>query len=93
MDWAEATDVLRGWAGRTVVVVPYLAPGLSVEILRGELTVEPAGRGAVRVRAGAGIAIALPRATFIEADWVPGREGGGLAIVQGGARVDVFVED
>ncbi len=92
MDWTEATGVLRSWAGRRVVVVPYLAPGLSVDILRGELVVEQAGPNAVRVRVGEGIAIALPKATFIEAGWVPGHEGDGLSVVQGGARVDVFAE-
>jgi hypothetical protein len=39
------------------------------------------------------MAIALVKATFIEADWVPGREGAGLTVVQGGARVDVFLDD
>ncbi len=92
MDWGEATEVLRGWAGRRVVVVPYLTPGLSVDILRGELTVEEEpGRSAVRARVD-GVGIALPKATFIEAGWVPGHDGDGLSIVQGAARVDVFLE-
>ena len=37
--------------------------------------------------------ISLFRATFISAGWVTGREDQGLSIVQGGTRVDVFVED
>ncbi len=91
MDWTEATDVLRGWGGRRVVVIPYLTPGLSVDILRGVLEVEDAGRATVRAKVD-GTTITLPRATFISASWVPGHDGDGLSVVQGAARVDVFLE-
>jgi hypothetical protein len=37
--------------------------------------------------------VVLPEATFIEAGWVPEQEGRGLAITQGGVRVDVFADD
>jgi hypothetical protein len=92
MGWEDAVSVLRAWQGRPVVVVPYLEPGISLEPVTGPLEVEPAERSVVRLHF-ADMAIALPRATFIEADWVPGREEQGLSVVQGGARVDVFLED
>ncbi len=31
MEWDEAIAVLEEWEGRDVVVVPFLAPGLSLE--------------------------------------------------------------
>lgn len=92
MDWEEATGVLRGWAGRSVVAVPYLEPGISVDILRGELAVADTAHATVRVHVD-GTSIAMPRATFIAAEWVPGHDGDGLSIVQGAARVDVFLAD
>jgi hypothetical protein len=92
MRWEDAVSVLRAWEGRPVVVVPYLEPGISLEPVRGPLEVEPDERSVVRLRFR-DMAIALPRATFIEAAWVPGREDQGLTVVQGGTRVDVFLED
>jgi len=83
--------VLGNWEGRDVLVVPFLAPGISLQPYAGRLELEHPRRGLVRLRfpqAG----IALIRATFIEAGWVPGREDEGLSIVQGGARVDVFLD-
>ena len=92
MDWGEAMAVLAEWAGRDVIVVPYLGPGMSLHQLRGQLDVRQPRAGVVRLQFP-DMAIALPRATFIEADWVEGREGRGLSIVQGAARVDVFLDD
>ena len=92
MDWGEAIATLLEWEDRDVVVVPYLDPGLSLAPFRGHLTLEHPRRGVVRLRFPV-MAIALVKATFIEADWVPGREGAGLTVVQGGARVDVFLDD
>ena len=83
--------VLAEWGGRAVVVVPFIGPGMALRQLRGELALEQPDRGVVRLRF-ADMAIALPRATFIEADWVPGQVGRGLSVVQGGARVDVFLD-
>ena len=82
--------VLRGWEGRDVVLVPFLDPGISLEPATGPLAFEAPERGMVRLRVG--ITVALPKATFIDAGWVAGREQTGLSIVQGGARVDVFLE-
>jgi len=84
-------EVLDRWAGRCAVVVPFLEPGISLWPMRGDLAVERPKRGVVRL-AMPGMGIALRRATFIEADWVPGREDQGLSVVQGGVRVDVFVD-
>ena len=85
--------MLRGWRGRDVVVVPILEPGISLSPLTGELSVED-DNGVVRVRVGPrrDPYISLFRATFIEAGWVPGREDRGLSLVQGGTRVDVFLD-
>jgi hypothetical protein len=91
MEWEEAMGVLEGWAGREVVVIPYLQPGISLTPVEARLGVQRQGGGAVRI-AIPGLAIVLRRATFIEAGWVPGQEERGLSVVQGGARVDVFVD-
>ena len=92
MDWGDAMAVLADWSGREVIVVPYLGPGMSLHQLRGPLDVRQPRNGVVRLQFPE-MAIALPRATFIEADWVEGRRDRGLSIVQGGARVDVFLDD
>lgn len=84
-------EVLLEWEGRHVVVVPFLSPGLSLEPLTGELKLEHPRKGVVRIRLPS-MGIALPKATFIEAGWVPGNEEIGLSVVQGGARVDVFLD-
>jgi len=84
-------EVLLEWEGRHVIVVPFLGPGISLEPVAGPLTLEHPRKGIVRLRFPE-MGIALPRATFIEAGWVPGREDDGLSIVQGGARVDVFLD-
>ncbi len=91
MDWGEAMAVLAEWGGRRVIVVPFMGPGMALRQLTGPLTVEQPSRGVVRLRFDE-MAIALPRATFLEADWVAGQEGRGLSVVQGGARVDVFLD-
>ena len=85
-------EVLLEWEGRHVLVVPFLEPGISLEPLSGELKLEHPRKGMVRLRFPE-MGIALPKATFIDADWVPGHEDTGLSIVQGGARVDVFLEE
>lgn len=93
MTWDETVAVLRRWAGRRVIVVAILEPGISLAPFTGPLALEETERGVVRVRAGEeGQPIAVRRATFIEADWVPGQEDQGLSLVQGGVRVDVFLE-
>ncbi len=84
-------EVLLEWEGRRVLVVPFLSPGISLEPVAGELRLEHPRKGVVRLRFPE-MGIALPKATFIEADWVPGREEAGLSVVQGGARVDVFLD-
>jgi hypothetical protein len=95
--WEEAMAVLHGWRGRSVLVVPILGPGLSV------LALEQPRRGVIRLSVPTdppdpeltspdGVTIALPRATFISADWIAGQEEKGLSVVQGGARVDVFLD-
>ena len=91
MEWDDAMSVLEGWAGRHVVVIPYLEPGISLSPVRGSLTLERPRPGVVKF-GFPGMGIALRRATFIDADWVLGQEGQGLAVVQGGARVDVFLD-
>ena len=92
MEWEQAMAVLADWAGRAVLVVPFIGPGIALRQLAGALVLEQPGRGVVRLLLPE-MAIVLPRATFIEAGWVPGREGSGLTVVQCGARVDVFLED
>ena len=84
-------EVLLEWEGRDVLVVPFLEPGISLEPLRGALKLEHPKKGLVRLRFPE-MAIALPKATFIEAGWVPGQEDVGLSVVQGGTRVDVFLD-
>ena len=92
MTWDEAVGVLRAWAGRQVIVVAILEPGISLAPYSGPLAVEDDSEGVVRVRAGdEGAPIAVRRATFIEAGWVPGQDERGLSFVQGGVRVDVFL--
>ena len=91
MDWAQAMAALTEWAGRDVIVVPYMGPGMALQQLRGPLDVRQPEPGVVRLHFDE-MAIALPRATFISADWVPGQEQRGLSVLQGGARVDVFLE-
>jgi hypothetical protein len=91
MRWDDAIEVLEGWAGRDVVVVPFLAPGISLEPTAAALVLEREGGGTARL-AMPGMPIALRRSTFIEAGWVPGQEDRGLSVVQGGVRVDVFLD-
>ena len=88
MTWDEAIAVLRGWEGEDVLVVPFLDPGISLEPIAAPLALDEPRKGLVRLQVG--IAIALPKATFIEAGWIPGQEQHGLSIVQGATRVDVF---
>jgi hypothetical protein len=91
MEWDQAMAVLAEWGGRDVIVVPFIGPGLSLRQLAGPLDLEQPAAGVVRLRFP-GMAIALPRATFIEAGWITGQEDRGLSVVQGGARVDVFLD-
>ena len=84
--------VLADWSGRDVIVVPFIGPGMALRQLTGPLTVEQPSRGVVRLRF-AEMAIALPRATFLDADWVAGQDDRGLSILQGAARIDVFLDD
>jgi hypothetical protein len=95
VSWDEAAALLRSWAGRRVVIVPFLLPGISLTPFDGPLVVEDPKDGVLRVRVEphAEPYISLFRATFLEAGWVAGREERGLSIVQGGTRVDVFVEE
>jgi hypothetical protein len=92
MEWEDAIAVLDAWAGRPVVVVPYLEPGLSLAPVSAPLLLDHSRRGVVRLEMP-GMPIALRRATFLEAGWVPGQEERGLSVVQGGTRVDVFLAD
>lgn len=85
-------EVLLDWEGREVIVVPFIGPGLSLEPLRGALVLEHPRKGLVRLRMPQ-MAIALPKATFIDAGWVAGQEERALSVVQGGARVDVFLDE
>lgn len=85
-------EVLLEWEGREVLVVPFLEPGISLEPLTGVLKLTHPRKGLVRVDLPQ-MSIALPKATFIEAGWVAGHDDTALSIVQGGARVDVFLED
>jgi hypothetical protein len=91
VDWDDAIAVLAGWEGRRVVVVSYLEPGISLRPVRAELGLERPRSGVVRLDLP-GLPIALRRSTFIEAGWIPGRDDLGLSVVQGGVRVDVFVD-
>ena len=76
------------------MIVPILEPGISLTPFSGQLAVSEPRRGVLRVSAGPYEEpyISLFRATFIEAAWVPGREEQGLSVVQGGTRVDVFID-
>ena len=85
-------EVLLEWEGRRVLVVPFLEPGISLEPLTGVLRLGHPKKGLVRLQMDE-MAIALPKATFIEAGWVAGHDETALSIVQGGARVDVFLDD
>jgi hypothetical protein len=91
VDWDAAMSVLDAWSGRDAVVVSFLAPGISLAPVHAPLSVDRSERGVVRLDVP-GMPVALRRATFIEADWVPGQEERGLTVVQGGVRVDVFVD-
>jgi len=96
MDYQQAMDVLRAWAGRTVTVVAFVEPGVSLKPFTGALAVEDPGHGMVRgvitADGAEPVRIAFPSGTFHEAAWVPGHEEAGLSVVQGATRVDVFVE-
>lgn len=78
-----------------MVIVPILDPGISLTPFSGPLAVSEPRAGVVRMRVEPHEEpyISLFRATFISAGWVPGREDQGLSVVQGGTRVDVFVEE
>jgi hypothetical protein len=91
VDWEEAMELLDDWAGRAVVVVPYLEPGISLAPVTAPLRLDRSRRGVVKLDIP-GMPVALRRATFVEAGWVPGQEERGLSIVQGGTRVDVFLD-
>ena len=86
--------MLRGWEGHGAVVVPFLLPGISLTPFFGALTLEEPKPGVLRVRLGPEPEpyISLFRATFLDAGWVAGREEQGLSIMQGGTRVDVFLD-
>ena len=77
-----------------MVIVPFLDPGLSLTPFAGPLVVEDPRNGVLRVRVEPHEEpyISLFRATFLEAGWVEGREQKGLSVVQGGTRVDVFLD-
>jgi hypothetical protein len=94
VNWDDVIAVLRGWEGDGVVIVPFLLPGISLTPFAGPLAVEEPKDGVVRIRVEPDEEpyISLFRATFIEAGWVAGREQRGLSVVQGGTRVDVFVD-
>ena len=94
MTWEEAVAILRGWEGRGVVIVPFLLPGISLTPFAGPLALLEPKVGVLRLRVEPHEEpyISLFRATFISAEWVTGRDGQGLSVVQGGTRVDVFVE-
>jgi predicted small integral membrane protein len=95
VSWDDAVAVLREWEGRAVVIVPILDPGISLTPFAGALVLAEPKAGVLRVRVEPHDEpyISLFRATFISAGWVPGREDRGLSIVQGGTRVDVFVDE
>jgi hypothetical protein len=92
--WDDAVAQLREWQGRDVVIVPILEPGISLTPFSGPLAVDEPKGGVLRIRTDPDYEpyISLFRATFLEAGWVRGREGQGLSVVQGGTRVDVFVD-
>ncbi|HEV2814446.1 MAG TPA: hypothetical protein VGW10_14420 [Solirubrobacteraceae bacterium] len=94
MNWDDAVDVLRGWEGRGVVIVPILEPGISLTPFTGALVLAEPKAGVLRVRVEPHDEpyISLFRATFVQAGWVTGREDRGLSVVQGGTRVDVFLD-
>ena len=94
MTWDDAAEILRSWQGRGVVIVPFLLPGISLTPFAGPLVVEEPKAGVLRVRVEPHDEpyISLFRATFLEGRWVAGREESGLSIIQGGTRVDVFVD-
>lgn len=84
--------VLDAWTGRAVVVVAFLEPGISLQPVLAPLRLDRSRKGVVRLDVP-GMPVALRKATFLEAGWIPGREDRGLAVVQGGARVDVLLDD
>jgi hypothetical protein len=90
-------EVLRSWHGRSVMVVAFVEPGVSLHPFAGDLEIEEPGhgmlRGAVAGGDGPPTRIAFPSGTFHEASWVPGHEDRGLSVIQGATRVDVFLED
>jgi hypothetical protein len=103
VNWDEAVDVLRAWRGHPVVLVPILEPGVSLRPFTGLLELDDGDERVIRVRVPTqppdprlqspdGATVALPKATFIEAGWVPGQEERGLSVVQGALRVDVFLD-
>lgn len=94
MNWDDATAVLRGWESRRVVIVPFLLPGISLTPFAGPLAVSEPRPGQLRLRVEPHDEpyISLFRATFLEAGWVAGQKERGLFVVQGGTRVDVFVD-
>jgi hypothetical protein len=97
MDYQQAMDVLRAWAGRTVLIVAFVDPGVSLRPFVGTLSIEDAGHGMVRGVVMPDdenpVRIAFPSGTFHEAFWVPGYEERGLTVIQGATRVDVFLEN
>ena len=94
MNWDDAVAVLREWEGRDVVIVPILDPGISLTPFSGPLSVDEPKGGVVRIRTDPHYEpyISLFRATFLSAEWVPGRDERGLSVVQGGTRVDVHLD-
>lgn len=95
MDYGQAMDLLRSWAGRHVLVVAFVDPGVSLRPFAGTLAVEEeptALRAVVAVEGRDPLRVAFPRATFHDASWVPGCDERGLSVVQGATRVDVFAE-
>lgn len=94
MSWDEAVAILRRWEGRGALVVPFLLPGISLTPFAGVLALEEPKAGVLRLRLGPEPEpyISLFRATFLEAGWVAGREETGLSVLQGGTRVDVFLD-
>lgn len=96
LDYDDAMGVLVGWEGRSVLVVAFVEPGVSLRPFAGTLSVEDDGRGvkvAIAVPGRAPIRIAFSPAVFHEAEWVPGMEDRGLSIESGATRVDVFLDD
>jgi hypothetical protein len=98
LDYDEAMAVLIGWEGRSVLVVAFVEPGVSLRPFGGVLTVTGTDHAVVRAEISPGpgtsaVRIAFPSATFHEAVWIPGMEERGLAVEQGATRVDVFLED